>query len=430
MSLTPSGYRPRLLDSVIADHLEAFGGVQIDGPKWCGKTWTAMHHANSITTLDETATRITAEADHGTALIGEWPHLIDEWQTVPTIRDSVRHMIDRNANKPGQYILTGSSAPPESQYEHSGAGRIAHLRMRPMSLYEQGRSTGQVSLQGLFDGECPTVATVNSLTEIAEWTCRGGWPSTMDAPLRRALLTPRQYLQAVCEDNAPRLGKNSLLTRRIIMSLARNNTTAATITTITRDLYGDEKEAMKEPSRITTTSYIDMLEREYLIEELPCWDAPIKSRNRMRVKPKRYFADPSLAVAALGMTPARLVRDGQTFGDMFENLALRDLRIYASAWNGLEDARLFFYRDERGLEADAIIELSDGRWGAVEVKLGINKLNEATESLLKVRDKVIGANPMARIPDPSFLMMLVGHGERSFRTREGIYVVPLTLLGA
>lgn len=219
------------------------------------------------------------------------------------------------------------------------------------------------------------------------------------------------------------------MTRRTIMSLARNNATAATMKTLIRDLYADGQTQDEEPARSTVSSYIQMLQREYLIEELPCWDASIKAKNRMRVKPKRYFTDPSLAAAALGLNPTRLLAEGQIFGDLFENLVIRDLRIYASAWNGPDKPSLSFYRDEKGLEADVILELPDGRWAAIEIKLGESKVPEAVESLLRVKNKVT-ANPYARQRDPSFLMVLVGNGAYSYTTPEGVHVVPLTLLGA
>lgn len=428
MTLQPRNYRPRLVDGKIAKLLDVFGAVQIDGAKWCGKTWSGLAHADSSTSLDDYRVKPLAQADPTMPLLGDKPHLIDEWQIVPSVRDAVRHAIDQEANQPGQYLLTGSSAPPMEQYEHSGAGRIAHLRMRPMSLYEQGLSTGEVSLHGLFDGKFVPTSTSVSLQGIAEWICRGGWPSSLGRSLDDALYVPPQYLQAVVEDNAPRMGKDPAMTRRIIASLARNNAKAATITTLSRDMYADDS-SDNEPARNTTQSYVDMLLREYLIEELPSWDVPVKSRNRMRVKPKRYFVDPSLAVSALGVNPERLLGEGQVFGDMFENLVIRDLQIYTSSWVGLENPHVYFYHDDKGLEADAIIELADGRWAAIEIKLGENGAVKGAESLMKVRNKVM-VNPYSQTREPVFLMVIVGNGAFSYRRDDGIYVVPITLLGA
>ncbi|WP_081930338.1 ATP-binding protein [Bifidobacterium bohemicum] len=347
----------------------------------------------------------------------------------PTVRDAVRHAVDQAANRPGQYLLTGSSAPPLEQYEHSGAGRIAHLRLRPMSLVEQGLSNGEISLHGLFDGEFTRTAASGSLSSIAQWVCRGGWPSSLTRSLEDALYLPGQYLEAVAEDNAPRSGKAPAMTRRVIASLARNNTKAATITTLSRDMCGDDVTSESSPARSTTQSYIDMLQREFIIEELPCWDGPVKSRNRLRVKPKRYFVDPSLAVSALGINPRRLLGEGQIFGDMFENLVIRDLLVYTSAWIGVDNPHVYFYRDDKGLEADAIIELADGRWSAIEIKLGENGVPDGVRSLMKVRDKIM-ANPYSQQQEPSFLMVVVGNGAFAYRTEEGVYVAPITTLGA
>ncbi|WEV67492.1 DUF4143 domain-containing protein [Bifidobacterium sp. ESL0769] len=428
MTLQPKTYSPRLIDGKISKLLDVFGAVQIDGAKWCGKTWSGLAHANSSTSLDDYRVKPLAQADPTMPLLGDKPHLIDEWQIVPSVRDAVRHAVDQEANRPGQYLLTGSSAPPMEQYEHSGAGRIAHLRMRPMSLYEQGLSSGEVSLRDLFDGKFTPASTSVSLQEIAEWICRGGWPSSLGRSLDDALYIPPQYLQAVAEDNAPRMGKDPEMTRRIIASLARNNAKAATITTLSRDMYADDS-SDNEPARSTTQSYVDMLTCEYLIEELPSWDAPVKSRNRMRVKPKRYFVDPSLAVSALGVNPERLLGEGQVFGDMFENLVIRDLQIYTSSWVGLENPRVYFYRDDKGLEADAIIELTDGRWAAIEIKLGENGAAKGAESLMKVRHKII-ANPYSQTQEPVFLMVVVGNGAFAYKRDDSVYVVPITLLGA
>jgi predicted AAA+ superfamily ATPase len=429
MTLQAERYRPRLLDRQIDKLLNIFGAVQIDGAKWCGKTWSGLAHANSITSLDDYRVRPLAQADPTMALLGDQPHLIDEWQLVPFVRDAVRHAIDQESNRPGQYLLTGSSASPLKQYEHSGAGRIAHLRMRPMSLQEQGLSSGEVSIHDLFNGKFSPASTDVSLVNIAQWICRGGWPASFDRDLDDALYIPRQYLEAVCEDNAPRVGKNPSMTRRIIASLARNNTKAATLKTLSRDMYADDEVSDSGPARTTTNDYIDMLLREFLIEELPSWDAPVKARNRMRIKPKRYFVDPSLAVSALGISPARILENGQIFGDMFENLVIRDLLVYTSAWMGLEHPRVYFYHDDKGLESDAIIELEDGRWGAIEIKLGENKAQEGAMSLRRVKKKVM-ANPYSQQKEPSFLLVIVGNGVFAYKTEDDVYVVPITLLGA
>lgn len=428
MMLIPEGYKKRLVDAQVEELLHVFGAVQIDGPKWCGKTWTGKAHARSVTSLDDRQVLMLVQEDESLALVGDRPHLIDEWQTVPSVRDAVRHAVDDTGSKPGSFILTGSSAPPREQYQHSGAGRIAHTRMRTMSLLEQGLSTGEVSLQGLFEGEFTTARSIVGLNEYMDWVCRGGWPASEGLTLKQSLLVPRQYLDSMCEDNAPKEGRDPRMARRVIASLARNNTTAASLATISADLFADDEESRTEPARATTRAYISFLASQFLIEELNCWDAPLKSRVRMRTKPKRYFTDPSLAAAALGVNPGRLLTEGQLFGDLFENLALRDLWVYASAWKGPDKPHLFFYRDENGLESDVILEMEDGRWAAIEIKLGDSKIDSAVRSLLEVK-RIATQNPKARQRDPEFLMVLVGNTAFSRKTKEGVYVVPLSLLG-
>jgi len=427
MLLRPEGYKLRLLDEKLDAMLQVFGAVQIDGPKWCGKTWTAKTHAKSEVILDNDQVKPLVEADHALALIGDKPHLIDEWQDIPRVRDAVRRAIDETGSKPGQYILTGSSAPPKERYEHSGAGRIAHLQMRPMSLYEQGLSTGEVSLSELFEGNFTPGHTKTSLESYAEWICRGGWPASIDLPLEAALYIPAQYLQALYLDNAVRDRKEPELLRRIVSSLAKNNGQAAKVETIAADLFAGEKESKQSPARNTTKAYIDYTQSLYLIELLGGWGAPIKARQRLRTKSKRYFVDPSLASAALGLEPGRLLQEGQMFGTLFENLCLRDLRIYTSAFQGPLVPELYYYRDDKGLEVDVVIELPDGRWGAIEIKLGENKVQEGIKSLLALKS-LATSNPYARQQEPSFLMVLVASGTFAHKTSEGVYVVPLTML--
>ncbi|MCL2883814.1 MAG: ATP-binding protein, partial [Coriobacteriia bacterium] len=361
--------------------------------------------------------------------LGERPHLIDEWQMIPRVRDAVRRDIDKSGSLAGQFILTGSSAPPKEQYMHSGAGRIAHLQMRPMSLFEQGCSSGAVSLQGLYDGDFQPGKAETGLEAHAEWICRGGWPASLGLPLEKALLIPDQYWQAIYKDNAPRDKKDPDTTRRIVASLAKNTGSAVKLETVRTDVFADGAEPDAKLARNTTKSYIDYLLSLYLIEELRGWGAPIKDRARLRNKPKRYFVDPSLAASALSLNPERLLREGQVFGVLFENLCLRDLRVYASAWAGPGQPELFYYRDDKGLEVDVVIEMADGRWGAIEIKLGENKADEGAASLLALQ-KTATQNPYARQLEPAFLMVLVGNGAFAHRRPDGVYVVPLTMLGA
>jgi predicted AAA+ superfamily ATPase len=428
VTLIPEGYKTRLLDGKIAELMSIFGAVQIDGPKWCGKTWTAKTHVVSEINLDDDQVKPIVEADHSAALVGDRPHLIDEWQDVPRVRDAVRREVDRTGSKPGSFILTGSSAPPEDSYDHSGAGRIAHVHMRSMSLFEQGLSTGEISLQGLFEGRFEPAKTSNSLEEYANWICRGGWPASMDMPVDQALYIPAQYLQAVHGSNARKAKKSPELTRKIIASLAKNNTTAAKIETVTADLFAIDEKSEETPVRNTTQSYIDFVQSLYLIENLPGWGAQIKARARLRTKPKRYFTDPSLAAGALGLNPQRLLREGQVFGTLFENLCLRDLRIYASAFAGPLTPELYYFKDDKGLEVDVVMELADGRWGGIEIKLGENKAQEGVKSLLALKE-IATTNPHAQQREPSFLMVIVASGVYAHKTSDNVFVVPLNMLG-
>lgn len=422
-------YMPRLVDKELEDGLMTFGAVQIDGPKWCGKTWSALRVARSDIRLDDASSAELVSADLSIALIGDKPHLIDEWQRVPAVRDEVRRAVDSSGSQPGSFILTGSSAPPTNGYYHTGAGRIGSIRMRPMSLREQGISNGEVSLTRLFNGEFEPCAQRKAfgLSLCAEAICRGGWPATIHRPFEYAVRVPGQYVESICSENARRDGRNPDLVRAAIRSLARNNASAAKLSTITADLLPDDG-ASQEASNKTVASYLAWLKDMFLYDELPGWAPPIKARERLRVKPKRYFADPSLAAAALGASPERLLRESQLMGDLFENLVVRDVSAYASAMRQVMPPTLHYYRDSAGHEVDLVIELADGRWGAIEVKLGENKVDEASAALLHLQ-RAATSNSMAQQPEPSFLMVLVANGTYAHRTSDGIIVCPVSLLG-
>ena len=427
--LKNDGYLPRLLDGKIESLLDVFGAVQIDGPKYCGKTWAAKAHANSEIRLDSRESRALANADPDVALKGEAPRLVDEWQEVPSIRDDIRRTIDASANLSGQFILTGSSVPPRGSYSHSGAGRIARVHMRPMSLHEMGISDRQVSLSALFEGKpMEAFSVVSALDTLASYVCRGGWPAILGRSDAAAQTITEQYLKAVFEDSAPQTGRTPTMARRVFASLARNNCTAATVGTLASDItYGGHSEVAGKPVRSTIESYLEFFRDIYLFEELPGWDAPIRSKKRMRTKPKRYIVDPSLALSALGMDAHSLLSDMQTFGIMFESLCLRDLRVYASAAALPEGAQLWYYRDDSGIEVDVIIELKDGRWGGFEIKLSEDKVVEGVKRLVAFRDKVAENKAMETNP-PSFLAVLVGRTPFARTTPEGVHVIPITSL--
>ena len=429
MSLKPEAYLPRLIDRVLERRLRAFGAVEVAGPKFCGKTWSSLAQAESIIHLDDDETRRMVELDVKLALEGERPHVIDEWQDVPRVWDAVRRSVDASGNKRGQYLLTGSSTTDKTSVSHSGAGRIATLYMRTMSLFESGDSTGRISLAGLFDGTFETAPVEVDIRHLARVICRGGWPAALDGDDAAVGDVAAQYLNALFTVSARKSGLDGRTARRVAVSLARNCGRSVTKKTIYADAFGEDSSAVSGDVDYTLDPYLTFFDDQYFIEEQTGWDAPIKSRSRVRSKPKRTFADPSLPASLLAMTPERLLRDTQTFGTLFEELCLRDVRAYVSAMGMIPDPAVYYYGDADGLEVDIIIELPDGRWATLEVKLSETKVPDAEKSLLRLRDKV-ARNPAAHNPEPEFMAVLVGKATFCRRLPSGVYVVPLTELGA
>lgn len=426
----PEGYLPRVADVQIERYLKAFGAVEIAGTKWCGKTWSALMHGASVSYVDESLD--LARADPSMMLMGDRPHVIDEWQRVPAIWDCVRHEVDRARGTRGAFILTGSSTPATRQGEqgpaHSGAGRIGRVRMSPMSLFESGESTGQVSLSGLFDGEfAPCVAERDTLG-LVEAACRGGWPEAVDMEVDAAQLIAREYVTAALGVSIPALGLDPDIARRIASSLARNLGQAATYKTIITDMFGAEENPLSVIDEGRVRAYLDALKGMYIVEEVPGWAPPARDRKRFATKPKRYLADPSLACALLGMSPAALLADWQTFGLVFENMVVRDLSVYARALDLLDDVPVRYYRDDSGVEADAIVQLADGRWAAFEFKVSEDKVEKGVASLERMRRKVC-ENSRSQTRPPEFMAVITGVGEYAREVAEGIVVVPLRLLG-
>lgn len=424
------GYMPRVADAQIERYLKAFGAVEIAGTKWCGKTWSALMQGASVSYVDENLD--LARADPSMMLIGDRPHVIDEWQRVPAIWDCVRHEVDRARGTRGAFILTGSSTPATRQGEqgpaHSGAGRIGCVRMSPMSLFESGESTGQVSLEGLFAGEfTPCVAERDTLG-LVEAACRGGWPEAVDMEVDAAQLIAREYVTAALGVSIPALGLDPDIARRLASSLARNLGQAATYKTIINDMFGAEENPLSVIDEGRVRAYLDAFKGMYIVEEVPGWAPPARDRKRFATKPKRYLADPSLACALLGMSPAALLADWQTFGLVFENMAVRDLSVYARALDLLDDVPVRYYRDDSGVEADAIVQLADGRWAAFEFKVSEDKVEKGVASLERMRRKVC-ENPRSQTRPPEFMAVITGVGEYAREVAEGIVVVPLRLLG-
>jgi len=420
-------YRPRLIDRQIQKHLSAFGAVCIEGPKWCGKTWTSSFHSSSEIFIGDPAgnfqNRRLAELNPSMILDGDTPRLIDEWQEVPSIWDAVRYRVDQNPQK-GQYLLTGSSTPNHKGILHSGAGRIAKLRMRPMSLFESGDSSGRISLMELCHGTIEPVMTGEvDLKKIIEYIVRGGWPASLGLPVGEAALLPEQYLEAVIQDDAYRMDgmkRDTQKMNRLLCSLARNESTTVSNSTLKSDVRARDDEEI-DPA--TISSYLDVFARLFLIDNQPPFSSRIRSSVRVKQAEKRHFADPSLACALLKATPEKLLADLETLGFLFEALCERDLKIYAESFG----ANLYHYQDYRNREIDAVIELADGSWCAFEIKLGANQIDAAADSLLRIR-REIEDEPGGRIP--AVLCVICGLSNAAYRRADGVFVVPITALRA
>lgn len=426
-ALTPKGYRTRLIEGRLDRLMRGFGCVEITGAKWCGKTWTALSRAASVTRLDARADREAAEVDPALALVGERPHLVDEWQEVPEVWDACRRAVDESGNERGSFLLTGSTNLARSERErvrHSGTGRVARLTMRPMTLVESGYSSGEVSLKGLFEGDpFKPVRNETSVTDVARWCCRGGWPANLGVDDETAAETPSQYISSVLDVNVVDEGRSPATAEALLRSVALNMGQAATYKTLARDASRGEAGV----SEGTLVSYLELFDRLHLTEELPGWEPPMRARSRVRVKPKRYLVDPSLAAALLGATPGSLLRDTQTLGTLFENLVVRDVRVFLSTYAGLGN-RVSYYRDDKGLEVDLVVETGEA-WGGIEVKLSDTKADEAAASLVALKEKVC-SNPAARNPGPAFLAVVVGKGALAYRRADGVYVIPASTLTA
>jgi predicted AAA+ superfamily ATPase len=414
------GYLPRIVDGELAFLLEAAGAVVIEGPRGCGKTATARNTAASEALLDvDEDMREAVTVNPALVLNGEVPRLIDEWQLAPEIWNLVRRAVD-DRRGPGHFILTGSAVPKDDVTRHSGAGRFTRMRMRPMSLFELGRSGGQISLARLLAGERPEgVACDAPIEAIADDIAVGGWPGLRDRSAPQALHILQGYLDEVSRvdvSKVDRTRRDPKRVERLLKSLARNVATLATATTLAADAGGSDGPLDDD----TVREYLDVLERLMVIENQPAWSTHLRSTYRLRRAPKRHFVDPSLAVAALGGTPERILREIRLFGFLFESLVVRDLRIYAQA----ADARVYHYRDSGGLEVDAIVEARDGSWAAFEVKLDPSRVDEAAANLSKFTDRVdtsVSGEPNA--------LGVITTGRFGFTLENGVHVIPINALG-
>lgn len=419
-------YKHRIADGILEKKLRSKGAVLIEGPKWCGKTTTAEQQARSILYMDNPASFESnlqmAEIDPGILLEGDTPRLVDEWQLAPKLWDTMRFEVDHR-HQVGQFILTGSAVPSdEESMKHSGTGRFSWLTMRPMSLYESGESNGKVSLSHLFESRENIVAT-NSLRidDIAFLICRGGWPFACSLQGDAALAQAFDYVDAVIKKDVSRVdgtNRNITTTRLLMRSYARNQGSQATIGTIVADMMTNDE---NEIGVKTAGSYLDALRKIFVIEDSEAWNPNLRSKTAIRTANTRYFIDPSIGTAVLGLGPKDLINDLNTMGLFFETLCVRDLRIFVDALDG----QVFHYRDKSGLECDAVIHLRNGRYGLVEIKLGGDRLiNEGASNLLALVDKI----NTDKMKEPSFLMVLTGTGDFAYRRKDGVYVVPIGCL--
>ncbi len=424
MSLTKQGYIPRLIDQEIERNLKLFGAISIEGPKWCGKTWTALNHCNSVTYLNNTADNFRekhlAEMDINLVLDKDYPQLIDEWQEVPEIWDAIRFKCDQDKQK-GKYILTGSSVPVTNKFHHSGAGRICKMNMYTMSLYESNNSSGDVSLRDLFDNNVHNKLLDNiKLEHIADLIVKGGWPEAINLDSRDALKISQSYIEAVLEKDIIQIdgiNREKSKMEMLLRSLARNESTISNNNVLIKDIDNITSDRDLLISRNTLADYLKVLDRLHIIKNQNSFMYKIRSRLNVGKIAKRHFVDPSLGCAILNITPDKLMNDLETFGLYFEALCERDLRIYSESIG----AKLYHYREnDTGIEVDAIIEIADGEYGAIEIKLGANKEEEAASSLKRFYE-------LAEVK-PKFMCIICGLYNAVVRRPDGIYVLPITAL--
>lgn len=420
-----SGYMPRLIDRQINEYLNTFGAVNIEGPKWCGKTWSALYHSKSAIFIGdpegEFQNRRLAELSPSLVLDGVTPRLIDEWQEVPSLWDAVRHRVDQTGLK-GQFLLTGSSTPKRKGILHSGAGRIARLSMRPMSLFESGDSSGAVSLERVMAGEFESMGTGEvALSSLIGYVIRGGWPGSIGMTLREASRVASQYLVAVVEDDIYRMDekrRDPAKLRMLLRALARHESSVVSNRSLIRDISKRDGQTIEED---TLAIYLDAFDRLFLTDHLEPFGAHLRSRSRVQQSVKRHFVDPSLPAALLSATTDLLLDDLNTLGFLFESLCARDLKIYASTLN----ANITHYRDDHQREVDMVMEFPDGRLLACEIKLGVNQLDQAADALIKWKESLLVDQDEK--PD-IILCVIAGLSQYAYKRADGVYVLPITAL--
>lgn len=421
-----SSYKPRIADALLARKLKGKGAVVVEGPKWCGKTTTAEQLAKSVLYMskpeDLKSNLLMADIDPAGLLEGETPRLLDEWQIAPSLWDAIRFEIDHRGGV-GHFILTESAVPPKTaEMVHSGTGRFSRMKMRPMSLYESMESSGKISLGDLFSQPKKIFASNDlGIDELAFLICRGGWPSSIDMEQDVALDQAFDYFDAVVNIDISRVDdvkRDPERAKRLMKSYSRHQGTQTTYTVIRDDIAANDSDFLTED---TVYSYTNALRKIFVIEDMPAWNPNLRSKTAIRTSDTRYFVDPSIAAASLGLGPKDLLGDLNTMGLLFETLCVRDLRVYADSLFG----NVYHYRDKSGLECDAVVHLRDGSYGLVEIKLGGDRLIEEGSKNLKALAERIDTSKMK---EPSFLMVLTGTGKYAYRRDDGIYVVPIGCL--
>ena len=418
-------YMTRVSDKVLLDHLESKGAVLVEGAKWCGKTTSAKHIAKSVIEMDRPDKTVQyqemARLRPSALLEGDVPHLIDEWQLAPSLWNAVRYEVDQRDDF-GQFILTGSSVPPKlDKSTHTGTGRIVRMKMRPMSLYESRDSNGQVSLGAMFEGSDISGSDDHDINDISFYICRGGWPKAIGKSEKVSLKQARDYFDAVVNDDISRVDgvkRDPERTKRLMRSYARNVSTQASLETIRDDLILNDTDTFDKE---TLYSYLNALKKLFVIEDSLAWNPNLRSKTAIRTTDTRYFVDPSIATASLGIGPKDLVNDLKLMGLIFENLCIRDLRIYADALDG----DVYHYRDKTGLECDAVVHLRNGEYGLIEIKLGGDDLiNEGAHNLITLSEKI----DTDKMHKPAFMMVLCGIAPFAYKREDGVFVVPISCL--
>lgn len=423
-------YINRIVDDVIKEKLETTGAVLIRGPKWCGKTRTGKEFAKSYLELQDDEQlekhKMLAGSDMSILLKGEKPRLIDEWQVIPRIWNSVRSDIDKQ-NKTGLYILTGSATPNDEETKnlHSGVGRFSFVDLKPMTLFESGDSNGSISLKDIMNNDVEVSGQTSDIDykRLAFLTCRGGWPSALDKSNKVALNVVKEYITALCESDIRRIDgkmRDPEIARAILKSYARHVSTLESTTTLIEDIQFN----FGEVSRTTIIEYLKIFKRLYVIEEIPSWNPNLRSKTSIRTSRKKAFVDPSFATAALECSPEELANDPKTFGFIFENLVNRDLSVYVDKIGG----HVRHYRDRHNLECDHVIHFHNGKYGLVQTKLGTYGIEDAISKLREMRDLIKAKNKVKRtVKEPDFLMVITGT-DTAFTTEDGIFIVPIGCL--